>query len=247
MSKVVLPFDSTGEASTNFIQNELRTLTEVNASTYRIIVPTYAPFYLTNLLVEHVDTAGQPKALVENVDYYPCLPYMAASRSIGKAIYGGISIINEHKQGTIRISYQALGGKWTADDKYVYNQLLTTVYNRRTTWWDLLTNVQDTFPPKQHGHTADDIEGHKEVLKALDEIRVAILKQHSSVPDLINRLAAHIGSHGNVHHLHKNDIELGLVENRRFATDVEVLQRQEEDVYISLRQVILLLKDIGVI
>ena len=110
------------------------------------------------------------------------------------------------------------------------------------TWWDRLSNVQDLFPPMDHEHVMDDIEGHVSLLAKLDEIRAAILNQPTTVPDLLLKFQAHIAEQGNVHELHKNDIDLGHVENLPFATDQEVIELKEENRYISLRQVILLLK-----
>ena len=247
MPEVQYPFDPTGSAATNLVTGELRTLTEVNAAPYRILIPSHAPFYLNNLLLEHINEQGIATPMTEGVDYYPVLPYMAASRSIGQPIYGGLSIISTLPQGIMRVQYQTLGGTWTADADYVYEQLLSSVYNNRTTWWDRLTNVQDLFPPMDHEHVADDIEGHQALLAKLDTIREAILNQPTTVPDLLLKFQAHIAEEGNVHKLHKNDIDLGHVENLPFATDQEVLELKEENRYISLRQVVLLLKFHGLI
>ncbi len=242
MPEVTYPFDPSGSAPTNLVTGELRTLTEVNAAPYRILIPSYAPFYLNNLLLEHINELGVATPMVEGIDYYPDLPYMAASRSIGQSIYGGLSIISTLPQGVMRVQYQTLGGQWCADASYVYEQLLTSVYNNRMTWWDRLSNVQDLFPPMDHEHVMDDIEGHVSLLAKLDEIRAAILNQPTTVPDLLLKFQAHIAEQGNVHELHKNDIDLGHVENLPFATDQEVIELKEENRYISLRQVILLLK-----
>ena len=240
---VTYPFDPSGVAATNLVTDELRTLTEINSAPYRIFIPSHAPFYLNNLLLEHINVQGVVTELHEGIDYYPVLPYMAASRSIGQSIYGGLSIISTLPQGTVRLSkYQTLGGTWVADANYVYEQLLSSVYNNRTTWWDRLTNVQQIFPPMDHDHVADDIEGHQALLAKLDEIREAILTQPNTVPQLLAKFLAHIEEEGNVHSLHKNDIGLGFVENLPFATDQEVLELKEENRYISLRQVVLLLK-----
>lgn len=245
--ETIYPFDPTGSAESNRVTGELRTLTEVNAAPYRIFIPDFAPFYLTNLLLEHIDQQGTTKELIEGVDYYCVLPYMAASRSLGRPIYGGLSIISTLPQGTVRLQYQTLGGEWVADRAYVYEQLLGSVYNNRTTWWDNLTNVQQLFPPTDHEHIADDIEGHHAMIEALSGIREAILTQPTAIPDLLQHFQAHIHEEGNVHKLNKSDIGLGYVQNLEFATDQEVFEHVEEERYISLRQVILLLKSLGVI
>lgn len=245
MPEVQYPFDPTGSASTNLITGELRTLTEVNAAPYRIFIPSLAPFYLNNLLLEHINQEGVATPMVEGIDYYPCLPYMAATRSIGQPIYGGLSFISTLPQGVIRLQYQTLGGQWTADSGYVYEQLLASVYNNRTTWWDRLTNVQDLFPPMDHEHVMDDIEGHQALLAKLDVIRDAILNQPTTVPDLLLKFLDHIAQEGNVHKLTKTDIGLEYIKNVPFATDQEVLELHDVERYVSLRQIVLLLNMLG--
>ena len=238
MNTASYPFDTTGLAPSNLVQNELHTLTEVNSAPYRILIPSFAPFYLHNLLVEHIGTTGTPTPLTEGVDYYCVLPYMAASRSVGKSLYGGLAFISDLVQGTIRLKYQTLGGSWCADKNYVYEQLLSAHYNRRTTWWDTLTNVQETFPPTDHDHNAEDIEGHTELLAKLDEIRTAILQSPNLVPA---QYLAHLMAKGNVHDLNKSDLGLGDVSNLPLATDQEVLSRIPSDKYVTLRQILMLL------
>lgn len=238
MNTASYPFDTTGLAPSNLVQNELHTLTEVNSAPYRILIPSFAPFYLHNLRVEYIGTTGEVRVLNEGVDYYCVLPYMTASRSVGKSLYGGLAFNSNLVQGTIRLQYQTLGGSWCADRNYVYEQLLSAHYNRRTTWWDSVTNVQDTFPPTDHNHDVGDVEGHTELLAKLDQIRVAILQSPNLVPA---QYLAHILEKGNAHDLNKSDIGLGEVSNLPLATDEEVLSRIPSDKYVTLRQILLLL------
>ena len=238
MNTASYPFDTTGLAPSNLVQNELHTLTEVNSAPYRILIPSFAPFYLHNLRVEHIGTTGVTSILTEGVDYYCVLPYMTASRSVGKSVYGGLAFNNDLVQGTIRLQYQTLGGVWCADRNYVYEQLLSAHYNRRTTWWDTITNVQETFPPTEHNHDVGDVEGHTELLAKLDQIRVAILQSPNLVPA---QYLAHILEKGNAHDLNKSDLGLSEVSNLPLATDEEVLSRIPSDKYVTLRQILLLL------
>lgn len=237
MPDVSYPFDTTGEAATNLIQGELHTLTSVNSATYRILIPTHAPFYLHNLLIEHISQGGVASPLTEGVDYYAVLPYMAASRSTGRSIYGGLSFISTLPQGTIRVKYQTIGGPWVADRAHVYEQLLLAEYNKRTTWWDVLTNVQQIFPPTAHEHPSGDIAGTQELLTALEQIRVAIL---AAPTNPIASYMAHMLSQGNVHGLTKADLGLENIQNLHMASDQEVLERQSVDRYVTLRQILML-------
>lgn len=181
MPEVTYPFDVTGTAPSNRVANELYTLTEVNSRPYRIIVPVYAPFYLDGFLAEHIGTDGVARPLIEGSDYYMALPFMAASRSVGRMVYGGIQVINPALNNVVRLSqYQTIGGQWVANKEYVYQQLLENGYNVRTVYFDQVTNVQQTFPPAQHDEDAADIEGHREFIASLDAIAAAILARSPS-------------------------------------------------------------------
>lgn len=236
---VQYPFDPTGVAPSNLVENEYETLTQINARPYRILVPIYAPFYLTNLQVEH-SNAGTVSLLTEGVDYYACLPYLAAQRSLGKPVYGGLVFNNTVVNGDIRITYQTVGDNWCADRDHVYNRLLESVYNRRTTWWDVLTNVQEIFPPVAHKEDLRTLSGIEEFLNGLQKIEQAILSL--DLDHLPGAMVAHIAD-DDLHHATKTSIGLGLVSNLPVASDQEVIALLEEDKYITLRQVVRLLKD----
>lgn len=238
MPAVSYPFDTTGTAESNLVTGEIHRVTEINSAPYRIIIPKFAPFYLHNLALYHVSPLGVKTELTEGVEYYPVLSYVAASRSTGRPVYGGLSIITELAEGDIEIEYQTLGGIWVADRDYVYEQLLLSQYNKRMTWWDNITNVQQIFPPTDHGLPAGDIEGHTSLLAKLEEIRQALLVAPTSVP---KSFAQHMLSQGNVHGLSKIDLELDEVENLPMATDMEVVTRQPLNKYVTLRQILMLL------
>jgi hypothetical protein len=240
IADVSFPFDVTGSAATNLVVGELHTLTEINAATYRTLIPTHAPFYLTNLLLEHVSTAGVSTPLNEGVDFYAVLPYMAAARSTGRAIYGGLSLISDLPQGTVKATYQTIGGTWTADADYVYARMLEAQYNRRGVYWDEITNIQDTFPPIEHVHTDSmALDGMTELLAMLEKVRAAILSAPNLAPATY---VSHLISTGNVHNLSKEDLDLGSVQNLPMATDQEVLDGSPVNKYVTLRQILMLVR-----
>ena len=97
-------FDPTGSLPANLIVDELHTLTEVNANTYNIIIPEFAPFYTNNLSIIYNDGVNGDVTLQENVHYVLCLLYIAASRSIGAMIYGGVTFLSDLPSGTIKFT-----------------------------------------------------------------------------------------------------------------------------------------------
>ena len=167
-------FDQTGSLPANLIVDELHTITEINDNTYNIIIPEFSPFYTSNLSIKYDDGINGEITLQENVHYTLCLPYIAASRSIGAMIYGGISFSTDLPSGTLKFSYQTLGGSWIADPNYVYSALVNITYNPRITSWDLVTNIQQIFPPVNHDQSLEYVYGFQDLLTKIDEIVAAI-------------------------------------------------------------------------
>lgn len=241
MSDVTYAFDPTGRSELNLVTGELHTVTDVNAAPYRILIPTFAPFYSYNLKVEHIDILGTVRELVEGVDFYLALPYVDATRSTGKPVYGGIPIINAFADGAIRLTYQTVGGPWCADIDYVYARLIEHVFNPRTTWWDSLSNVQQNFPPLDHDHSLDDLQNVSVLFQHLANIRDAILQAPNNVP---GSYIAHMLDR-NLHPQSAADLGLGPVATMDLATDQEVVSHTHVDKVITLRQVLLLLNTLN--
>lgn len=237
------PLDTTGVAPSNFIQGEIHTLTKVNAAPYRILIPDFAPFYLSNLALIHVASNGDRTPLHEGADFYVTLPYVGATRATGKALYGGFAFINEIAQGTIEIDYQTVGGEFVCDPNYVYERLLSAVYNPRTTWWDAITNIQETFPPIDHDHTLDDLERVDTLFENLENIRQAILQAPTNVP---GAYIAHMAAR-NPHGLTKEDLGCTPAASKEMITDQEILLGEGLDKLLTHRQVLFLLRSKGLI
>ena len=159
MPNVTYPLDTTGISPANLVRDEPHVLTEINDATYRIIIPDFAPFYQDNFQLRYSDGAGNISILEKGIDFDFCLPYMDASRAIGKYLFGALTIHNAYVQGYLAVDYQTLGDKWVADKNYVLEQLVEHNYNPRVVYWDQLTNVQQTFPPTSHAQDYVTIYG----------------------------------------------------------------------------------------
>lgn len=239
MATVVYPFDDTGQADTNLVLDERHTLTSVNSAPRRILLPKFAPFYVNKFKAIHLNPVGDQRELTQSIDFDYVLYYAAASRSTGKAVYGGIVIKDEGLNGSIILEYQTVGGKWCADTAYVYQRLLETVYNKRTTWWDDITNVQDIFPPTTHQMPIEDVMGVEELKRLLEGISEAILKAPESVPA---RYIEHLLLSGNVHNLQPADLGIKNSAMLEIATDQEVFELEPVDKVVTLRQLVQLFR-----
>ena len=243
MSQVVYPFDGTGEASTNLVTDEIHTVTKINAAPYRMLIPTFAPLYLNNLKLEHIDLLGNKTPMTEGLDFYTSLPFMAAFRSTRQGVYGGLQIINNRTEGLISITYQTVGGEWCVDANDVYRRLLEHDYNRRTSWWENVANVPDQFPSMHHLQPIDDFLKITDLMDRLVDIRDAILQTPNNVP------ASYI-AHMLDEKLHpKTPGDLGIPPSAfyRQATDEEVIREiiadpDGKELMVSFRQVVLFLR-----
>ena len=118
MAQITYPFDPTGRASTNYVQNELHTVSESNYRDYYFIVPNFAPFYVTNFSLIY-QVGDERRTLTENVDFNFALPYIAGIRTTGIPVYGAVTLNNLDLNGLLFMSYQCVGGDQVCDRLYV--------------------------------------------------------------------------------------------------------------------------------
>ena len=231
------PLDTTGLSPGNLVSNEIHTLTEINTAPYRILIPTFAPFYLDNFTLTHISSTGVSTNLIADSDFYLCLPYIGASRSIGKFVYGGITINDSIINGTIKVTYQTIGGDWTADAAYVRERLIEKVYNPRLTIWDIVTDKPDQFPPTAHTQPADTIYGQQELIASLDRIAAQITAGALAPSNNAMSAALHPARKDNPHEVTKAQVGLGDVENLPLATPDDITNRNHVPKYVTLGQV----------
>ena len=232
---VTYPFDPTGEAVTNLITAEQHVATEANYRDYLFIIPDFAPFFVNNLKVYHSD-GNVSTLLQQGIDYNCVLPYISAQRSIGIPIYGGISLNNLNLSGIIGVTYQTLGGSWTSDKNYVLQYLAERAYNPRLTIWELVTNIQELFPPINHDHNADYVFGQAELIAAIIRIEQAIINFRNESSTI-----RHLVDVSNPHETTKTQVGLGDVPNLPLAQQAEIEARVPVDKLVTLRQVLSLI------
>ena len=229
---VIYPFDPTGLATTNLVTDEQHTLTSVNSTTYRLIIPKFAPFHVNNFEMVHITMDGVETPLQEAIDFNFVFLYLGASRSIGTVVYGGITLLNELTDGYIKIKrYQTLGGEWCCDQQYVLSLLADIVFNPRTVPWEKLTNVQQVFPPINHDQAMDWIKGHDDLIQAINGLADMIVNggqlREQNLSLLIRNMV-----------MTADQVGLGNVQNLPLATQNEVDNILPVNKYITLSQAI---------
>lgn len=178
---VSYPIDYTGLAPSNKITNEQHVATQFNDRNFFLIIPHYSPFFIDNLVVKR-SLNGVVTTLQEGVDFYPAMSFIGATRSIGKPIYGAITLNNLNTAGILQIEYQTLGGEWNLDQSYVLEQLAEKAYNPRIVSWEQVVGTPTTFPPVPHTWDLVDLVGQAEVVQELHAIEQAILTKNKVDP-----------------------------------------------------------------
>lgn len=212
------PFDPTGTAVTNRVPEEVHVITQENHRDFYFIIPKFAPFFAEGVSIFFTDVNGNYTPLTEGQDYYFGHHFLAASRAIGKQIYGSISFINKEFKGTMYFTYQTLGGMWTYDQSYL-NQLMTNIIsNPRIASWDSIVDLPATFPVIDHEWDLIDMVGMSHVVAGLFGIEEAIRNPEGGSG---SQMMDHILNKENPHAVTKLQVGLGNVKDYDVATQLE--------------------------
>lgn len=226
------PFDPSGTAITNRVGSpnpETHTITATQGPNINYIVPLAAPFFKAGLIVKKIH-AGLETTLVEGVDYLLTHRFIGATRSLGKPVYGSISIIDSSLNATIALTYQTLGGTWVLDDNGIVRQLTDLLYNPRTISWDQVSNMPTAFPPGPHSQDINDFKGTDELVDELENIKQAIIDSTNDPNNLTQLLLSHINSPSSHS---KSQVGLGLVQNYAPSTSLDNQQGVANNKYMT--------------
>ncbi len=237
LNNLAYPFDPTGELQSNKITGEQQILTAANFRDYHFVVPRWAPYFTTSLVVKHRAVDNTVRTLVEGIDYYCTHEFISASRACATPIAGSISFLNLELTGVILLEYQTLGGIWTQDEAKIAEILADRLHNPRITAWDEVVDMPISFPPIDHDWDLDDMVGQKEVLEALNAIE-DVLRQTGDAG-----LTAHLADFNNPHRVNKEQVELGNVQNYPVATRAEAVAGLASNRYMTPEMSYALLND----
>lgn len=241
MTSPTYPFDITGLEPTNLITDETYTINSIYVSGYRILIPIAAPFYLDNLVLKYITPNGSVVTLIEDIDYYLCLPYITGTRAIGKVLHGGILLLKDYLTGSFKLTYQTLGGSTLGNPNAVMNNIISGSYNAKGVLWDVVTDNTKQFPAVDLRHHRDFVYGKEKVVEALTNIGTAITTASTANTGLVT----HLADHNNPHLVNKLQVGLGNVANYPIATDAEVAALTPVYKYVTLKQLIDLVKTVA--
>lgn len=222
MSTVIpqYPFDPTGLATTNTV-TETQAIRSRGTFDHYFIIPRSAPFYAESVKLRlypagaNVNNPVGGELLVEGVHYNFGYHFAQASHTIGKAVYGAITLYDRNLAGQLRMEYQTLGGSWVLDEQGLVELLANHTYNPRIATWEQVVELPHQFPVVNHDFTVDDFVGMDEVVDQLGAISTAIEQKNEG------GMASHVESKDNPHEVTKSQVGLGLVDNFPTASPVE--------------------------
>jgi hypothetical protein len=161
--------DLTGQDINNLVTDEVHVL---STKEVRSIAPTYGPYYSNSLIV--TDSATN-RILKRGVDY-TCLDVVGLrTAQSGQEVCSILAITNKLVGGSVRLSYQTVGGYYLGDYEPIRLLIDNLANDTRQVQWENIINRPEAFDPQKHLHRLGDVIGFEYVVVALESIRNAIL------------------------------------------------------------------------
>lgn len=162
------PYDPTGLAVTNFVQDEIHTVPVVRNRAFAL---NAGPFFDDSVVVRHVDTGN---VLTKDSDYTTLYLYQHATFRVGKPIVAVVFIVNPAISGTVSVDYQVVGGEFSSNVSAIQYLISTLEIDNRSIIFDDLLDLPVTFPPAPHLHDVGDLYGMEALIAAIEALRLAI-------------------------------------------------------------------------
>lgn len=223
MANLILPYDPSGLAETNLVEDELRSVQPPESVDQpSFIILRGSPFFKESLSIYTGPNKTGVK-LIEGVDYYLTHEFIAGANFLGKPLYGGIAFTNSLYNGNVYSHYQSLGGDFTINDSVALEELTRRYYGDiRIVSWDQLEGVPSAFPPDAHEHHVGEIVTLEDIRSALLTIAANLVSSGSggsgsdAGTQALARITAHLLATTDAHS--PSAVGLGNVKNYPIAT-----------------------------
>jgi hypothetical protein len=140
------PFDSTGEALTNRVENEEHIIPPGDKN--KIIALLEGCAFSDSIKLRYPNgTYLRPW-----VDYQPVNLYPEATQATAEACTGMVMIINESAVGKLIAEYQLVGGQYGHNSMAVEDLLWAATKDERPVFWPDIHDRPLVFPPSPHTH-----------------------------------------------------------------------------------------------
>lgn len=179
MPQFAYPFDPHADNDANIVKAEQHVLSQ-DMPSYRVILPSFAPFFETNDLI----ITCNDKPLLNGFDYYLSHRYFRGVERTGKLMYGGIWIINPKLSGTFKVTYRTLGGKFTPARSVLDDYLTNRLSDPSTASWEEVIDDDPFFPPVDIQFDRDAFKDEADVQTSIREVASVIENKDQTESDI---------------------------------------------------------------
>lgn len=214
---MLYPFDASGVAASNRVVAEVHAVSPPETiNDASLIVPRMTPFFKEGLVVKFGSSE-----LIEGVDYILVFHHLSLSAHLTRSVFGGISFRNREFTGTVKITYQVVGGDFQLGDTEILEKLTRRLGHFQYVTFDQIVGTPSSFPPDFHLHDLEtSLVEMGDVVDSLEKMSREIAKQPGSLGELSTRLDNHMDE--NYAH-NKGQVGLGNVENLRTASLADIV------------------------
>ena len=172
------PLDPTGNNPNNKIIGEQHTLVNRNV---RAIALRYGAFFAESvIIIDNVVNKPLTKA------QYVCDQlYELPSTEYGKEVYALLLITDTTVSNDVSITYQAVGGPYSASVEAIIAQIELLNLDARPVAWPNIIGKPAEYNPAHHLHDIGDTYGWEYIVHAINRVRDAIMMGDSASHDSI--------------------------------------------------------------
>lgn len=146
-------FDYSGVLPQNKIINEPCYIVSPSGGNGFLIKPIAAPYFGDSLIV----TNSNGDSLQENIDFYKTHHWQQATDAVGQDVYGTITVISDLAVGTLKLTYQTIGGSYvTAPAQTIANGIISVGNQYVLIDW---STAPTAFPPTPHTQDLNSFTG----------------------------------------------------------------------------------------
>jgi hypothetical protein len=233
-------FDPTETNGANVIPSELQVVVANFGTDVQFLVPSYAPFFADSFNVVYTDPlVGDPQTLVAGVDFFFAFPFISATRSCNKPVYGGIVIANNRLAGNFVMQYHTLGGVWSSSVSIDQAIELLIGVDPYVTAWEQVINYAGPFPIITTPWDKTDPTDIPAVVEQVLALRDAVVAAAGTSQTANQQAIDHVFDIDNPHEDQASQIGLENVANLPPATNAQAADASNTTTYIAAAQLAL--------
>lgn len=238
-ANTVLAFDPNHTVTQNVIVDERHTVSPNTGNDPLVIFPFFAPYYSNGMSVTYTPTNGTARTLVINVDYYPAMTFIGATRALGTSVVGALVLVDNALSGTISVNYRSMGGSWVYRRSIDEANLFVLDNEPSITAWEQYANYAVTFPIITSAWDKIDPANIQDVGTAVNSLISSLIAQALDNTSKNSSAITHIGRKDNPHTTYKANVGLGNVANYPPSTDQQAADPTNNTSYITPAQLFL--------